>query len=183
MSPPDAALIARVLADDDRHAFAELVRRHQLAVRALLRRLARGDAALADDLAQETFLKAYRSLGAYRGRGAFPGWLYRIAYNLYLSEARRRRPEMPGVEEPKMKFVGPGGAGGDGALRHDLEQAMAGLRLEERAALALTYGQDLSHEEAAKLMDCPLGTLKSHVARAKEKLRIWLAPWQTGGAP
>jgi len=88
MSPPpvsDGQLIARVVVSDDRHAFSELVRRHQSSVRATLRKLAGGNAALADDLAQEAFLLAYRNLKSFRQDAKFSTWLYRIAYNVCLS--------------------------------------------------------------------------------------------------
>src|SRR6516165_5130548 len=99
MSPPavsDAQLIARVLVQDDRHAFSELVRRHQSTVRACLRKLTAGNAALADDLAQETFLLAYRNLKSFRQESKFSTWLYRIATNAYLAEARKRKEELLG---------------------------------------------------------------------------------------
>jgi RNA polymerase sigma-70 factor, ECF subfamily len=174
--PSDAELIARVLALDDRHAFAELVRRHQSDVRALCRRLA-ADTGLGDDLAQETFLRAYRGLARYRGGARFSTWLYRIAYNLFLSEARKRVPR-PGVA---VEVIGHAPAEASDR-RHDLEWALAELRPEERAALVLTYGRDVSHEEAATILDCPLGTLKTHVLRGKDKLRRLLADGQAGGA-
>ena len=81
----DAVLVARVLAGDDRHAFAELTRRHQSTVRTLLRRLTRNDHALADDLAQDTFIQVYRSLRQFRGEAKFATWIYRIAYNTFLT--------------------------------------------------------------------------------------------------
>src|SRR5262249_41015547 len=87
----DAELILAVLQRDDRAAFAELVVRHQSKVRTLLRRLARGDAALADDLAQETFVLAWRNLRAFRFEARFSTWLYRIAFNAWRSDARKRR--------------------------------------------------------------------------------------------
>src|SRR5881227_1304882 len=93
----DAQLIARSLVHDDRHAFGELVRRHQSAVRATLRRLASGNAALADDLAQETFVLAFRNLKSFRQEAKFSTWLYRIAYNAFLGDARKTKEvEMPG---------------------------------------------------------------------------------------
>ena len=91
--PPDSALVARVLAGDDRHAFAALVRRHQGPVRALLRRLCKGDDAFADDLAQETFLQAHRKLEQFRGDARFSTWIYRIAYNSFLMAIRSRHEE------------------------------------------------------------------------------------------
>jgi RNA polymerase sigma factor (sigma-70 family) len=167
MPQTDAELVARVLADDDRQAFGELVRRHQADVRTLLRRLCAGDSARADDLAQESFLRAYRKLATYRGDANLSTWLYRLAWNLYATDARQRpAPETARAEE---RAATPMADRAD--ARHDLTRALASLREEERAALALTYGQDLSHEEAAQILGWPLGTLKSHVARGKERLR------------
>src|SRR5574337_1715328 len=89
----DAQLIARALVADDRHAFAELVKRHQSSVRACLRKLTAGNHALADDLAQETFVLAWRNLRSFRQEARFSTWLYRIATNCWLAEARKRREE------------------------------------------------------------------------------------------
>jgi len=169
MGPSDAELVARVLARDDRHAFAALVRRHQSAVRGLLRRLCAGDAAAADDLAQETFLLAYRKLGTWRGGARLSTWLHRIAWSAWASQARRT----PAPESPEAEARSPADAAID---RGDLEWAMGKLRDEERTALALAYGAGLTHEEAAAILDWPLGTLKSHVQRGKEKLRRLLLP-------
>jgi RNA polymerase sigma-70 factor (ECF subfamily) len=177
MGPSDTERVARVLLDDDRRAFAELVRRHQSAVRGLLRRLCAGDAAQADDLAQETFLRAYRALGSWRGGGRLSTWLYRIAWNGWASQARRAAAPVPPEPEPARDLA-------DAAIdRHDLERALGALRAEERAALALAYGQDVSHEEAAAILECPLGTLKTNILRGKEKLRRMLVPVGAGGTP
>lgn len=170
--PSDAELIARVCLEDDRHAFASLVRRYQSQVRQLLRRLTCGDAAAADDLAQETFLAAYKGIRSYRGDARLSSWLYRIAYNRWLDDARlqgeraRRKSTNTLPDEPtSSREVTRAEA------RHDLEKLMVVLNQDERAALALTYGADATHEEAAAILGCPLGTLKSHVLVAKEKLR------------
>ena len=166
----DAALISRVLVSDDRRAFGELVARHQSAVRGLLRRLTGGDLAQADDLAQETFLRAYRGLRGYRGGAKFSSWLYRIACNVFFSRDRGSREPF---QEPFVLEVGRAEESLPDRLleRYDLERALATLKPRERAALVLTYANELTHEEAADVLDCPLGTLKTHVARAKEKLR------------
>jgi RNA polymerase sigma factor (sigma-70 family) len=174
VSPPDAHLIARVLSRDDRHAFAQLVRRHQSAVRALLRRLAAGDAALADDLAQETFLRAYQGLRGYQGGARLSTWLHRIAYNVFLDE--RQRPHRRSPPPAELPAVAPNPSSAH-LLRHDLEEALKQLPDPERAAMAVVYGGELTHEEAAEVLGCPLGTLKTNVARAKERLRGWLASW------
>ncbi len=167
MTPPvdsDAVLVDRVLAADDRRAFAELVLRHQSRIRVLLRRLCAGDHARAEDLAQETFLRAHRRLSSWRGQARFGTWLHRIAWNVFLSDARRPPSPEPAAPEPRPELERV-------EARLDLERAFGFLRAEERAALALAYGQDLSHEEAAAILGWPLGTLKTHVARGKERLR------------
>jgi RNA polymerase sigma factor (sigma-70 family) len=181
-SPPvsDTALIARVVVSDDRHAFGELVRRHQSAVRATLRKLTGGNTALADDLAQETFLLAYRNLKSFRQEARFSTWLYRIAYNAFLADARKMK-ELPLPEDadslaPANTAEGQGVAR-SAALSIDLERAMAILSDAERAAIVQCYHNDLTHEEAAEVLGCPIGTVKTHILRAKEKLRTRLGAW------
>lgn len=177
MSSPDSELICRVVTADDRDAFGELVQRHQSAVRRFLRQLAGGDAALADDLAQETFLQAYRSLARFRGDSGFPTWLLGIAHNHFRNALRRRR----NVALPPVESASPLGAtpslARDVALRQDLADALHRLDPDEQTALHLFYQQGLSHPEIAAVAGWPLGTVKTHLARGKDKLRILLAPW------
>lgn len=165
MGPSDGELVARVVAGDDRHAFAQLVRRHQPAVRSMLRRLCAGDAAAADDLAQEAFVRAWRGLQGYRGGARFSTWLHRIAVNAWLSRARRAAADVEAADDVQQPEAGRVEA------RRDLERAFAILRPEERVALALAYARDLTHEEAAEAAGWPVGTLKTHLLRGKEKLR------------
>ena len=185
MPPPpvsDGELIARVVLHDDRHAFGELVRRHQSAVRATLRKLARGNAALADDLAQETFMLAHRNLRSFRQDAKFSTWLYRIAYNVFLADARKIK-ELPMPDDLDADSYAPPDDGRETALAHraalsiDLERAMSVLSDAERAAIVQCYHNDLSHEEAAQVLGCPVGTVKTHVLRAKQKLKARLAAW------
>lgn len=187
MAPPDqdAALIARVVVNDDRHAFAELVRRHQSAVRACLRKLTAGNHALADDLAQETFVLAWRNLKSFRQEAKFSTWLYRIATNCWLADARKRKEELLGDADADIADD----EGGDDpatatadhsretALKMDLEKAMRVLSEGERAAIVQCYHNDLTHEEAAYVLGMPVGTVKTHVLRAKQKLKAELAAW------
>ena len=173
MSPTDADLVARVLAEDDRAAFGEIVKRHQSPIRSLLRRLACGDDALADDLAQETFLRAHRGLRGFRGEAGLGTWIHRIAYRTFLDEASRRRMEL-GEELPEDAAPSPS-PGAD--LKMDLARAMRWLSPAERTAIALAYGRDLTHEEVASILDCPVGTVKTHIARGKERLRRRLSAW------
>lgn len=176
MTPPDSELITRALLDDDRAAFGELVQRHQSAVRRFLRHLTRGDHALADDLAQETFVQAYRGLARFRGDANFSTWLLGIAHNHWRNARRRQRPETAWPEaEPADETAPAPTRAAD--LRHDLAAALRELSGEERTALHLCYAQGLSHGEAAAALAWPVGTLKTHVARGKEKLRQLLSAW------
>ena len=176
MSPSDAELIVAARGRDDRAAFAELVRRHQSRVRALLRRLTRGDAALADDLAQETFVLAWRNLARFRFEAQFSTWIYRIAFNAWQSEVRKRREVTLELDDEAAMSPEAVEEMPDVGARVDLERAMAVLSDGERAAIAACYYADLSHEEAAEALGIPLGTVKTHVLRAKAKLRARLAP-------
>ena len=175
-APSDAELILAVLQRDDRRAFGVLVERHQSRVRTVLRRLTRGDAALADDLAQETFVLAWRNLKSFRFEARFSTWIYRIAFNAWQSEARKRREvslelddDVLAADESSAHEMP------DIAARVDLERALATLSDGERAAIAACYYADLSHEEAAAALGMPLGTVKTHVLRAKAKLKTRLA--------
>ena len=176
MSLSDSDLIARVVLDDDHHAFAELVRRHQSAVRGMLRKLTRGNEVLADELAQETFLRAYRSVQRFRGEAKFSTWLYRIAYNVFQSDARAAKHHEPFEEELHVPSQPSNVEAVD--LKADLELAMQTLTDRERAAITLCYTSGLTHEEAADVLQWPLGTVKTHILSAKEKLRRYLLPWQ-----
>jgi RNA polymerase sigma-70 factor, ECF subfamily len=187
--PDDRTLIARAVAGDDRQAFAMLVRRHQSAVRATLRRLSAGNDALADDLAQETFVLAWRNLASFREEARFSTWLYRIATNCWLADARKRKEVLLGDrsgddgdaddEDDAMSALGAsvGDATHATSLRMDMARAMRVLSDAERAAIVQCYDNDLSHEEAAYVLGIPVGTVKTHILRAKKKLKSALADW------
>lgn len=175
-SNTDSSLVARVLLEDDREAFGELVARHQSAVRGFLRHLCRGDAATADDLAQETFLLAHRTLARFETAGRFDTWLLGLAFNLQRNASRKqRRREFEAVPE-ELPEEGPTPAE-TFAQKQDVAAALAQLSNEEQLAIHACYHQDLSHPEAAALLEMPLGTLKSHLTRGKNKLREILSHW------
>lgn len=176
MSPPDLELIARVVTEDDRDAFGELVRKHQSAVRAFLRQLTRGDAAWADDLAQEAFVLAYRKLRDFRGEAKFSSWLLGIAHNQFRNSHRRQR-EIPTEAMPEEPDQNELSHADNIALQQDLASALGQLSDDEQTALHVCYQQGLSHSEAALVLGWPLGTVKTHLARSKEKLRHLLAVW------
>ncbi len=150
-------------------------------MRSLLRRLTRGDHALADDLAQETFIQVYRSVRQFRGDARFATWIYRIAYNCFLAHARSAHPTEALPEQLPEPETAPSFAVGR-AMKLDLERALAKLSANERAAIIQCYYHDLSHEEAAYVLGCPLGTVKTNVLRAKQKLRALLAAWSPTNA-
>ncbi len=159
----------------DAAAFGVLIRIHQSQLRGFLLRLTRGNGALANDLAQETFLEAFRKIAQF-GTGNFFGWLCAIAWSRFLMEARKRKwerldevPEIADdVPEPETASL----------IRHDLECAMATLQPMQRAALTLCFALGFSNDEAAAALDIPLGTLKSHVNRGRAKLAQLLDDWR-----
>ena len=162
----ESDLITRA-AGGDTAAFGVLVRRNQSQLRGFLRRLTRADHALADDLAQEAFLEAWRKLSQFRSDGAFAGWLTRIAWSRFLMEARKRKPELMEDLPEQVIDTAPD-------TKLDLESAMRRISAAERAALTLCYALGHSNEEAATILDMPLGTVKSHILRGREKLRALL---------
>jgi len=188
---PDLALLQRVLQQDDRRAFALLVSRHQGAVRALLRRLAGGDVASADELAQETFLRAYQKLDSFRGEARFRTWLIRIATNVFLEQRRRGDAQLQAQTRALHDTAAEHQVSADMlaqasqvrplsetvALSLDMQRALVGLSEAERQAIVLSYWGDLSHAEAAQALGCPLGTLKTHLLRGRAKLETALAAW------
>ncbi len=175
-SAADAELTARLIADRDPDAFGELVRRHQALVRNMLARMT-GDRALADDLAQDAFVHAFERLDQFGGRGSFRSWLCRIAYTRFIDAARRRASEQRGLASLRdMADDDAGGAGPDSGDIIDLERALARLRDAERAAVTLCYACGFSHAEAAEVMRLPVGTVKSHVLRGRQKLEDFMTP-------
>lgn len=171
----DDALIARVLGNNDQNAFGELVRRHQGMVRAQLRSLMPGNHAGADDIAQETFLIAWKKLHQFRGDARFSTWLYRIAYSCFLQSMRKRSNAYEsGAEGSRDEARASSGAPD---LKIDIDRAMQELSAGEQRVLLHCVQLGLSHEEAAYVLSMPLGTVKTHAARGKAKLRELLAGW------
>ncbi|MEZ5559226.1 MAG: sigma-70 family RNA polymerase sigma factor [Pseudomonadales bacterium] len=171
MQESDEALVSRVLALDDRDAFATLVKRHQQRIYYLLRRFAR-DPALAEDLCQNTFLRAWERLASFSGSGRFAAWLGKLAYNEFLQHLRQRRrsPEADplSLDDPS---VPPALAPGESGASADLERLLAVLRPDEQHLLLLSYAHGLTIAEIAEVVDQPPGTIKSQIHRAKQKIR------------
>ena len=170
-------LIARVLLNDDRNAFGELVRRHQSQLRASLRRMTGGNLELSDDVAQETFILAWKNIKSFRYEAKFSTWLYRIAFNAWQSEVRKKHELLMDdglMPEPvAVECIAASG------VRRDLARAMEGLTVAEHNAITQCYYNDLSHEEAASVLGIPLGTVKTNILKAKEKMRAKLAAYES----
>lgn len=146
-------------------AFSRLVAAHQQPLRIFLRRLAPADA---DDLAQETFVFAWEHIGRFDPARPFRPWLFGIAWRKHREGKRSwlRRLMRQGRAVQDMPTVHQS----DPGLKLDLERAAATLPPEQRAALLLCLGCEFTHAEAAQALALPLGTVKSHVARGREKL-------------
>ena len=168
----DHQLVARVVSGQDTNAFGELIRRHQSQVRNFLRRLT-GDLALADDLAQDAFIHAWDKLHSYTGQGSFVGWLLRIAYTTFLQSKRRSKRYAEILQEIGETSVVTGQAYNQPSAEEitDLDRLLAVLDEEERAIMIMSYACGLSHREISEAASMPVGTVKSVIFRAKEKIR------------
>lgn len=164
--------LASLAAAGDRQAFGELVRRHGSAVRALLRRMG-VDASEADDLAQDAFIVAFESVAEFRGEGTFGAWVKKIAARTCLRRVQRDKRMRARLEANGLTDDGDMP---DHGRRMDLDEALKGLTDGERFCVSLCFGAGLSHAEAAEALNLPLGTVKSHVKRGLDKLRVRLGP-------
>ena len=140
----------------------------------MLRRLCDGDHARADDLAQETFIQAYKSLAGFRQQAQFSTWLYRIAYKKFLS-IQRKRSELS--NSPLIENTDSADPSSP-AVAMDIQRAMRQLSDQQRQAVLLNLGEGFSHQEVADMMNIPLGTVKTHILRARKILQIQLADWR-----
>ena len=167
--PADADLLARHVAGDA-GAFEELVRRHRDRLWAVALRTL-GDPDEAADALQDALLSAYRAAGSYRGDAAVTTWLHRVVVNACLDRVRRQRvrPTVPLPEEGR-EPPAPGDAADARAVRIDLERALATLPAEQRAAIVLVDVQGWSVDEAARILGCAPGTVKSRCARGRARL-------------
>lgn len=182
----DQQLVQRVQ-QGDKAAFDLLVRKYQHRVLKLVSRFV-NDAAEAEDVAQEAFLKAYRALPAFRGDSAFYTWLYRIAINTAKNAlvSNRRRPvdfdlDLQDPEQHDRQSLLKDADTPEGVLLTDeirgvVERALEQLPEDLRTAIVLRELEGLSYEEIAEAMDCPVGTVRSRIFRAREAIDKKLKP-------
>jgi len=181
----DAQLVERALAGSQ-DAFAALVARHQRSVYNLLARMLRNPA-LAEELAQESFLKAYTHLRRFNPEYKFANWVLRIAHNAAIDVLRQRGLRMVSMDDPdtaeqrpiEETVVDPRSDEAERRLeRRDLSQVLGAaldeLRPEYRRAVVLRYQQDLGYEEISAITGDPVGTVKSHLHRARVEMAVFL---------
>jgi len=182
------ALLVRQAQAGSRAAFDMLVLKYQRRIARLLSRSVRDPADVAD-LCQETFLSAYRALPAFRGESAFYTWIYRIAINA-AQRHRGRQREMHSLDDDDGTFVTDAHPTDDASpeallagrqLAQGLDSAVAALAEDQRRALLLREVDGLSYDEIADLMDCPPGTVRSRIFRAREAVASKLRELLGGG--
>ena len=181
---PDRELVTAAAAGS-REAFDELVRRHRAAIVTLVGVLTGGRDG-ADDLAQEVFVRAWRSLPGFRGESTFRTWLHRVAVNLVrtsqVREGRMRRLfAMPSPAEETFDPPAPGEPiDASLARREAIQRALASLPAELRVPVTLRDVQGLEYKEIASLLKVPIGTVESRIFRARQRLKPLLEPlWKT----
>lgn len=188
--PSDDELVRRSILQPDSDAFTRLVQRHQSRLRLFLRGLCH-QPEWADELAQETFIKAHRSLASFKFQASFKTWLMSIARNCWLDQTRLASFQKFTALDSEENFISSHEAYDSNAsydfsthledqliFSIDLHRAMLQLSRTEREVIAHCYFADLSMSETAELMAMPLGTVKTHAHRALGKLKQGLSAWQ-----
>ena len=185
----DISLATQVAVFHNRRAFDQLVREYQSPVRRFFLSQTSGNEALSDDLAQDTFLKAYTHISQYRGTSSFLTWLTRIAYNVWYDYTRKMKNErgeptvdgrrgsqmtnenggMKNVEATHSSFLI-----SQSSLQLDLYTALTQLKEEERTCITLQLIDGYDIAEIARITQMKEGTVKSHLSRGKEKLATYL---------
>ena len=149
--------------------FISLVRAEQEPLRRFLLALCGGDAALADDIAQDALVRAYVASGSFLGLSKFSTWLFRIAYNCYIDHCRKAKPDRAPVEDALNL---PSEDSSDASFRYQqLYQALDSLPEKEKAAISLFYFEDLSIKEIAAILGIPQGTVKYHLSMGRTHLK------------
>ena len=168
----DISLVAQVVVFKNTKAFDELVKKYQSPIRRFFLNLTCGDSELSDDLAQDTFIKAYTNIASFKNLSSFSTWLYRIAYNIFYDYIRSRKEtnDLDAREVDAISSVEQDNLG----QKMDVYQSLKTLKEIERPCITLFYMEDVSIEKIAGITGCPVGTVKSHLSRGKEKLANYL---------
>ena len=167
----DIALVTQVAVFHNKQAFDQLVRKYQSPVRRFFLNQTLGDEQLSDDLAQETFIKAYVNITKFRGISSFSTWLMRIAYNVFYDEVRSRKQTEDIDESPAVRHTS---ASGDSNLKMDIYAALALLKSEERTCITMQLIDGYPIEQISKITGIAENTVKSHLKRGKDKMANYL---------
>lgn len=167
----ERTLIARVRTFHDHRAFGRLIAEYQSPVRRFLLSQTHGNAQLADDLAQDTFVKAYTHIDSFQGRSAFSTWLFRIAYNVHYDYVRAHHSTAD-LDAPQAQHAP--SRNDNAALRLDLNDALAILTANERTCITLQLMEGLPIQQIAQITGTPENTIKSYLARGKRKMAAFL---------
>lgn len=166
------ALVVGLACNGDHDAFSELVRRRQSWIRNLMRRCC-GDVILADDMAQQVFLHAWRNIGHLRQPSKFGAWLKRLAITVWLQHLRKQDALLDADEiddAESTQHAEPG-------LAIDLDRALATLASPVRLCIVLSYHEGMTQGEIAEITGLPLGTVKSHIRRGTQRLQSLLSAY------
>ena len=164
----DISLVAQVVVFNNTRAFDQLVKKYQSQSRRVFLNQTCGDSELSDDLAQDTFIKAYTNIASFKNLSSFSTWLYRIAYNIFFDYIRSRKEtaDLDSREIDNAHFT----EQEDFSKNSDIYESLKMLKEIERTCITLFYMEDLSIDKIAGITGCPTGTVKSHLSRGKEKL-------------
>ena len=168
----DIALVTQVAVFHNKRAFDQLVRKYQSPVRRFFLNQTLGDTQLSDDLAQETFIKAYTSITKFRGLSSFSTWLMRIAYNVFYDDVRARKQTED--VDTSISALRQSASTGDSNLKMDIYAALALLKPDERTCITLQLIDGYPIDQISKITGIPENTVKSHLRRGKERMTIYL---------
>lgn len=170
MDAGELTLLTQVTVFHNKRAFGRLVEKYQSPIRRFFLNQTGGNEPLSDDLAQETFLKAWLNIGQFRGAANFSTWLYRIAYNVFYDYTRSHKI----TEEIDQAVALRQANSGDTTLQLDLQQALAILSPAERSCITLQLMEGQPIDKISEITEMAEGTVKSHLSRGKQKLAMFL---------
>lgn len=168
----DIALVTQVAVFHNKRAFDQLVRKYQSPVRRFFLNQTLGNTQLSDDLAQETFIKAYLNITKFRGLSSFSTWLMRIAYNVFYDDVRARKQTED--VDTSISALRQSVSSDDSNLKMDIYAALALLKPDERICITLQLIDGYPIDQISKITGIPDNTVKSHLRRGKERMTIYL---------
>jgi len=177
----EAVLVELAVGDNDQRAFAELVNRHQSNLRYSLRQLTNWNEDLADDLAQETFIQAFKELHRFRKEAKFSSWLYRIGYNTFLQHVRKKQLDTQSLDDNPLianQLMSNEAGEEDSPLHQKVAKLLSSLQPERRSVLHLLLHRQHTQQEISEIMGIPLGTVKTHINRGRALLQKKLHGWR-----